>query len=65
MDDHKDPDNLPIDLWSIPLDEPVLPFVPREHENDEANPHAEFLPDLDVIPPAGHHPRLWRFGEAA
>lgn len=56
-----------LDRWAIPLDEPTLAFVPpsliaRELEEPEPFP---LLPDSEPYPTEGHHPRLFRFGEAA
>ena len=66
------PDEPQMDRWSIPLNEPdtpTLPFVPPgpiDAAAEAATPDVfPFPSENDPYPSEGHHPRLFRFGEAA
>jgi hypothetical protein len=70
MNEPELPDEPQLDRWSIPLDEPdppTLPFVPPvpTDQSDDAPDVFPFPPENDSYPSEGHHPRLFRFGEAA
>lgn len=64
MPDPTSDDLIPLDRWSVPLDEPASPLAPVPPPASDDGPTPDLLRfplDADA-PPEGFHPRLTRFG---